>query len=276
MAIPTYTLNDGLVVPQVGFGTYPLKGEEGIDAMVSALEVGYRLIDSAVNYENESEVGEAIRRSGVAREEVLVTTKVPGRFHAKDLAIKSVEDSLTRMRLDTLDLVLVHWPNPSQGKYVEVWEALVECRDRGLVRSIGTSNYTEAHLAEIIDKTGVTPSVNQIELHPEFPQTELREVHERLGIRTEAWSPLARMKDVAQPIFDVAQRMGVEPGQVILRWHVQLGVLPLPKSGDRTRQEHNLDIFDFHLTDEEMAAITALGRPDGRLFDADPDTHEEM
>lgn len=172
--------------------------------------------------------------------------------------------------------MLVHWPNPRQGKYVEVWEALVECRDRGLVRSIGTSNYTKAHLAEIIDKTGVTPSVNQIELHPEFPQTQLREVHERLGIRTEAWSPLARMKDVAQPIFDAAQRMGVEPGQVILRWHVQLGVLPLPKSGDRTRQEHNLDIFDFHLTDEEMAAITALGRPDGRLFDADPDIHEEM
>ena len=275
--IPTWTLNDGLVVPQVGFGTYPLRGEEGITAMVSALEQGYRLIDSAVNYENEEEVGEALRRSGLDREHVLVTTKVPGRFHEKSLAIASVEDSLRRLRLDVIDLVLIHWPNPSQHLYVDAWQGLVDCRERGLVRSIGVSNFTPRHLDDIIAATGVTPSVNQIEMHPAFPQVELRAVHERLGIRTEAWSPLARMEgEAAAPIADAAAAHGVTPAQVVLRWHVQLGSLALPKSADPRRQRLNLDIFDFTLTDDEVSAITALCRPDGRLFDADPETHEEM
>ena len=276
-ATPTHVLNDGLVVPQIGFGTYPLKGEEGIRAMLSALEQGYRLIDSAVNYENEEEVGEAVRRSGLEREEILVTTKVPGRFHEKSLAIASVEDSLRRLRLDILDLVLIHWPNPSQELFVDAWRGLVECRERGLVRSIGVSNFTAQHLGDIIAATGVTPSVNQIEMHPDFPQVELRDVHDRLDIRTEAWSPLARMKgDGATPIAAAAQAHEVTPAQVVLRWHVQLGSLPLPKSADPERQRLNLDIFDFELTDAEVEAITALGRPDGRLFGADPETHEEM
>ncbi|MDQ3766751.1 MAG: aldo/keto reductase, partial [Actinomycetota bacterium] len=168
--IPHHTLNDGNTLPAIGFGTHPLRGDDGTAAMLNALEVGYRLIDSAVNYENEEEVGEALRRSGLAHEDVQVTTKIPGRHHEQAMAVKSVEDSLRRLQLDYLDLCLIHWPNPGVGKYVEAWRALVDLRERGLVRSIGVSNFTEQHLKDIIDDTGVTPAVNQIELHPYFPQ----------------------------------------------------------------------------------------------------------
>jgi diketogulonate reductase-like aldo/keto reductase len=275
---PTYELNDGRTIPAIGFGTYPLSGAEGIDAIVSAIAAGYRLIDTAVNYGNESEVGKAIRESGVPRDELFVTSKLPGRHHAYDDAITSTEESLERLGLDHLDMHLIHWPNPSVDKYPEAWRALVELRDRGLVRSIGVSNFTEAHLTRIIDDTGVTPAVNQVELHPGFPQQEMRAVHDRLGIRTEAWSPLGKRQApygeaaVAVP----AERLGVTPAQVILRWHVQLGSLPIPKSADPERQRQNLDVFGFELTEEEMDTISGLGRADGRLFGGDPDVHEEM
>lgn len=273
-----YELNDGNRLPVIGFGTYPLRGAAGVAAMVSAVENGYRLLDSAVNYENEVEVGEAVRASGLDRDEIQVTTKVPGRHHARDLAVRSVEESLERMRLDVLDLVLIHWPNPSRGLYVEAWEALVECRERGLVRSIGVSNFTEEHLSRIIDATGVTPAVNQVEIHPRFPQEELVAVHERLGIVTESWSPLGKGSvDLdAEPIAAAAREHGVSAGQVILRWHVQRGLLPLPKSESPERQRENLDVFGFELSADEMAALTAMGVSDGRRFDGDPDTHEEM
>ena len=277
-SIPTYTLNDGNTLPAIGFGTYPLKGEEGVTAMVHAIEVGYRLLDTAVNYENETEVGEAIRRSGLPRSEVQVTSKLPGRHHGYDDAVASVRGSLDRLGLDYLDLHLIHWPNPSVGKYVEAWRALVDLREQGLVRSIGVSNFTEAHLGHIIDETGVTPVVNQVELHPRFPQEEMRAVHERLDIRTEAWSPMGkRNAPLDEPaVTRAADRAGVTPGQVILRWHVQLGSLPIPKSGNPERQRQNLDIFGFELTDEELAEISGLADPRGRLFGGDPDSHEEM
>ena len=277
-SIPTYTLNDGNTLPAIGFGTYPLKGEEGVAAMVHALEAGYRLLDTAVNYENETEVGEAIRRSGLPRDKVQVTTKLPGRHHGYDEAVASVRGSLDRLGLDYLDLHLIHWPNPSVGKYAEAWRALVDLREQGLVRSIGVSNFTEAHLGHIIDETGVTPVVNQVELHPRFPQEEMRAVHERLDIRTEAWSPMGkRNAPLEEPaVTRAADRAGVTPGQVILRWHVQLGSLPIPKSGNPERQRQNLDIFDFELTDEEVEEISALADPRGRLFGGDPDSHEEM
>jgi 2,5-diketo-D-gluconate reductase A len=276
--VPTYTLNDGNTLPAVGFGTYPLTGEDGIAAVVSALEVGYRLLDTAVNYENEAEVGEALRRSGVAREEVQVTSKLPGRDHAYDDAIASVHGSLERLGLEYLDLHLIHWPNPRVDKYAEAWRALVELQQQGLVRSIGVSNFTEAHLERIIADTGVTPAVNQVELHPRFPQEEMRRVHERLGIRTEAWSPMGkRQAPLEEPaVTGAAERLGVTPGQVILRWHVQLGSLPIPKSSSPERQRQNLDVFGSELTDDEVAAISGLADPDGRLFGGDPDTHEEM
>lgn len=277
-SVPTYTLNDGSTLPAIGFGTYPLADDEAVTAVAGAVEAGYRLVDTAVNYENEKAVGEGLRRSGVAREELRVTSKLPGRHHAYDDAIASVRESVERMGLEYLDLHLIHWPNPSVDRFVEAWRALVDLQKEGLVRSIGVSNFTEAHLHRIIDDTGVTPAVNQLELHPRFPQQEMRRVHEELGIRTEAWSPLGKREAAYDEpaVAGPAERLGVTPAQVILRWHVQIGSLPIPKSGDPERQRQNLDVFGIELTDDEVSAITALGRPDGRLFGGDPDTHEEM
>ena len=275
---PTRTLNDGHTLPAIGFGTYPLRGEEGIAAMTGALEVGYRMLDSAVNYENEEEVGKAWRRSGLPREEVVLATKIPGRQHAYDEAVTSIEGSLRRMQVDYLDLAFIHWPNPSVGLYRQAWQALVDVRERGLVRSIGVSNFTEQFLSDVVTSTGVVPAVNQIELHPYFPQAGMRAVHEELGIVTESWSPLGKASApfAEEPVAAAAHAHGVSPAQAILRWHVQLGAIPLPKSATRERQETNLDVFSFELTDEEVSAITGLARADGRLFDGDPNVHEEM
>ncbi len=276
--LPRYDLNDGTSLPMVGFGTYPLRGPDGVAAMVSALEVGYRLLDTAVSYENEEEVGTALRESGVAREDVQVTTKIRGRHHAEALATRSVEDSLRRLGLDYVDLCLIHWPNPRVGKYVEAWRGLVKLRERGLVRSIGVSNFTAQHLRDVIDDTGVTPAVNQIELHPYFPQDDMRAVHAELGILTESWSPLGKRSAPfdQQPVLQAAQNHGVAPAQVIMRWHLELGALPLPKSATPERQRQNLDVFGFALEDSEVAGITGLAKPDGRLFGGDPDVHEDL
>jgi len=246
--------------------------------MVAALDAGYRLIDSAVNYENETEVGEAVRRSAVPREAVRLTTKIPGRHHTYDAALRSLRLSARSLGVQQIDLALIHWPNPSQGLYPQAWRALVEAQREGLVATIGVSNFTAEHLDRIIDETGVVPAVNQVELHPYFPQEELRAVHADLGIRTESWSPLGKASaPYAEPaVVDAATAHAVTPAQVILRWHVQLGAVPLPKSATPERQRANLDVFGFELTDAEMAAITALGRPDGRLFGGDPTVHEEM
>ena len=278
MTIPTYTLNDDTTVPAIGFGTAGLRGEAAVEATTSALEAGYRLIDTAVNYENEREVGEALRRSGVPRDELRVTSKIPGRHHAYDDAIASTRESLERLGLDHLDLHLIHWPNPSRGLYVDAWRALVDLREQGLVRSIGVSNFTAEHLDRIIDETGVAPSVNQIEVHPLFPQQDMRRANEERGVRTESWSPLGkRQAPLAEaPVRAAAEAHGVTPGQVILRWQVQQGNLPIPKSATPSRQRENLDVFGFELDEAEMDAITALGRSDGRLFGGDPDSHEEM
>jgi 2,5-diketo-D-gluconate reductase A len=278
MTIPTYTLNDGTTIPAIGFGTAGLRGDAAVEATTSAVEAGYRLVDTAVNYENEREVGEALRRAGVPRDELRVTSKIPGRHHGYDDAIASTRESLERLGLDHLDLHLIHWPNPSRGQYVDAWRALVDLREQGLVRSIGVSNFTAEHLDRIIDETGVAPSVNQIEVHPLFPQLEMRRANEERGIRTESWSPLGkRQAPLAEaPVQAAAEAHGVTPGQVILRWQVQQGNLPIPKSATPSRQRENLDVFGFELDDAEMDAITALGRSDGRLFGGDPDSHEEM
>ncbi|MFK5583392.1 aldo/keto reductase [Serinicoccus sp. LYQ131] len=273
-----HSLRDGSPLPHVGFGTYPLRGEDGVSAMVSALEAGYRYLDTAVNYENEVEVGQALRRSGLDRSEVMLASKIPGRAHARDEAVASIEASLQALDVDRLDVALVHWPNPSQGRYVEAFEALLECRERGLVRWVGTSNYTEAHLREVLAATGESPVLNQVECHPLFPQQEMLDVHRELGILTQAWSPLGKRQAQydAPAVAEAAARTGATPAQVILRWHLDRGVMPLPKSGTPERQRANLDVLDLHLTEVEVAAITALGRPDGRLFGGDPETHEEM
>lgn len=273
--IPTRVLGDGTSVPVLGFGTYPLRGDDGVRAIASALEVGYRLIDTAVNYRNEREVSEAIRASGVDRGDVFVQTKVPGRDHrgARDC----IETSLQVMGLEYLDSVLIHWPNPSQGAYVQAWQGLVEAQEAGLVRSIGVSNFHPHHLDAIIEATGVTPASNQIEMHPSFPQAEQRADDEARGIVTQAWSPIGRGEIFeAAPVVASARAHDVTPAQVVLRWHLHLGSLPLPKSADARRQQANLQVLGFDLSEAEVEAISALGRSDGRLFDADPDTHEEM
>ncbi|WP_344199204.1 aldo/keto reductase [Aeromicrobium alkaliterrae] len=275
---PLLQLNDGTTLPALGLGTYSLDDAEGTEAIASALGAGYRLLDTAVNYGNEETVGEALRRSGLPRDEVFVTSKIPGRHHGYDDAITSTKESLARLGLDHLDLHLIHWPNPSVGKYAEAWRALVDLQQQGLVRSIGVSNFTEEHLDAIIAETGVAPAVNQIELHPYFPQEHMRAVNATRGILTESWSPMGKRQApfTETPVVAAAEAHGVSPGQVILRWHVQLGALPIPKSATPERQRENLDVFGFELTPEEIAAITALGRPDGRLFGGDPETHEEM
>lgn len=273
---PTIELNDGHRFPELGLGTYGLNGDEGAAAVGTAIASGYRLLDTALNYGNEDAVGRAVRESDVAREDLVVTSKLPGRHHGYDEAHRSIDETLGNLGLDHVDLYLIHWPNPSVDRFVDTWKAFVDLRDSGKVRSIGVSNFTPEHLRRIIDATGVAPAVNQVELHPYFPQAALRKVHQELGIVTESWSPLAVRSELLteQPITDAAAAHGVTPGQVVLRWHVQLGAVPVPKSADATRQRENLDVFGFELTDAEVQAISGLER--GRLWDADPDTHEEM
>jgi len=282
MNVPSLTLNDGFTIPAIGFGTYPLVGDEGYRAVRSALDAGYRLIDTAVNYENEGTVGKAIRdflkESGTDRSEVTVQTKLPGRHHDTARAVASGQESAARLGLDQIDIMLIHWPNPVTAKYRDAWRGLVQLREQGVARSIGVSNFTEQHLADVIADTGVTPVLNQVELHPYFAQEALRAEHARLGIVTQAWSPLGKGRPAyAEPaVVQAAQAHGVTPAQVILRWHIELGAVPLPKSATPSRQAQNLDIFGFELTQDAVAAITALTRADGRLFDGDPNHHEEM
>lgn len=276
--IPSYKLNDGHHIPAVGLGTYKLNGTAGVEALTSAISGGYRLIDSAFNYENEGTVGQAVRSSDVSREELIVTSKLPGRHHAYDEAVLTVQESVYRMGLDYIDLYLIHWPNPKVGKYVEAYRALVDMRDAGLIKAVGVSNFLPEHLDAIIDATGVAPVVNQIELHPYFPQLDAIAANRERGVQTESWSPVGRGNTVAQePIVkEIAARHGKSPIQVILRWHTQLGTIPLPKSAHPGRQQENLDIFDFTLSDDDVAAIVALGRPDGRLANQDPAEYEEF
>ncbi|MEY4533100.1 MAG: hypothetical protein RI926_869 [Actinomycetota bacterium] len=276
MTTPTYTLNDGFVLPQIGLGTYKLTGDDGVASIVNAIHEGYRLIDTATRYNNEGEVGQAIAASGVPREEIIVTTKLPGAAHGFDETMAAFELSRQALNLDYIDLYLIHWPNPSVNRYLDSWQAMIELKDDGLAKSIGVCNFTEEFLTTIIDATGVVPSVNQIELHPYFPQAQMRAFHAQHGIQTESWSPLGKTEELRNEkvITDLAGSRGVTAAQLILRWHTQLDALPLPKSADRARQMSNLHSFDFELSPEEMDLISGLER--GRLWGGDPNTHEEM
>ncbi|MER7841173.1 aldo/keto reductase [Streptomyces sp. NPDC096040] len=275
ISIPTYSLNDGSAIPAIGLGTWPMDDTQAEQAVRRALQTGYRLVDTAVNYRNETGAGRGVASSGVPREEVVVTTKLPGRHHGHEETLASFEESRQRLGVEYVDLYLIHWPNPRVGKYVDSWKAMIKLREEGLVRSIGVSNFTEEHLTRLEKETGVLPSVNQVELHPLFPQEELRAFHAEKGIVTESWSPLGRgsllLEDPA--VVGVAEALGVTPAQVILRWHVQLGAVAIPKSADAERQRANLDVFGFRLSEAQMAAIS--DRPHERLG-GDPDSHEEF
>lgn len=277
MPDPIFRLNDGYSLPAVGLGTYKLKGATGVEAMLSAIRQGYRLLDSAFNYENEGALGEAVRQSGISRAELFLASKLPGRRQRYAEALETIEESLWRAGLDYYDLYLIHWPNPRQGLYVEAWQALIEARRRGLVRSIGVSNFLPAHIDHIVRETGVVPAVNQIEMHPRFQQPEQLAWDRAQGIVTQAWSPLGRGSLLSdERLAAIAARLGRSVGQVILRWHVQSGSLPLPKSASAPRQAENLALFDFELTPGDMDSIAGLSRPDGRLNDQDPAVYEEF
>ncbi|MFF6807119.1 aldo/keto reductase [Streptomyces sp. NPDC012616] len=273
--IPEYTLNDGTTLPALGLGTWPMDDAEATQAVAEALELGYRLVDTATNYRNETGVGRGVARAGVPREEIVVTTKLPGRHHGYEETLASFEESRGRLGLDYVDLYLIHWPLPRVDRFVDSWRAMIKLRDDGLVRSIGVSNFTAAHLARLEEETGVLPSVNQIELHPLFPQDELRAFHEVKGVRTESWSPLGRGSALlADPaVASVAGTLGVTPGQVVLRWHFQLGAVPLPKSSSPERRRANLDVLGFELSPAQMAAVTGRSR---RRLGGDPEVHEEF
>jgi diketogulonate reductase-like aldo/keto reductase len=278
MTIPTIDGRSGFALPAIGLGTYSLNGNAGTDRIIEAIGLGYRLLDSAFNYENEGAVGAAVRRSGLSRDELLVTSKLPGRHHHYDEAMTTIEESVLRTGLDYLDIYLIHWPNPLEDHYVEAWRALIESRNRGLIRHIGVSNFLPEHLERLRDETDEVPAINQIELHPYFPQTEQLAYHQAHGIITESWSPLGRGTDLlANPVIaEVAAEHHVTPAQAILAWHVRVGALPIPKSKSVERQRENLDVFDVGLSDENMERIGSLARPDGRLANQDPSVYQEF
>lgn len=274
-SIPDVTLNDSTTLPAIGFGTYPLAGDEAVKAVDGALAAGYRLIDTAVNYRNEEEVGRAIRRSGVPRDDVRVTTKLPGRDHGYDETLRSCRESLGRLGLDYLDLYLIHWPLPRQGRFVDTWRAFIDLQREGLVRSIGVSNFTADHLAALQRETGILPAVNQIELHPFFPQPNMLRVNAEKGVVTQSWSPLGRASGLVDDarVRDIAREHAATPAQAVVRWHVQRGAVPIPKSATPARQRENLDVFGFELSADEMSVLS--GMETGRLG-GDPDVHEEF
>lgn len=278
MDVPRITSRSGLSVPAIGLGTYSLHGNEGTESVAAAISIGYRLLDSAVNYENEGAVGAAVRRADVPRHELIVTSKLPGRHHGIDDALTTVEESVMRMGLDALDIYLIHWPNPLENHYVEAWSALIEARNRGLVRHIGVSNFLPEHLERLRDETGEMPALNQIELHPFFPQAHALAYHREHGIITESWSPLGRGSDLlTNPIITgIAAEHAISPAQTVLAWHVHLGAVAIPKSTSAARQRENLDVFGVSLTPENIASIDSLARPDGRLANQDPAVYQEF
>lgn len=259
------TFHDGRSAPALGLGTWQIPDASVTQAVVQALELGYRSIDTAAIYENEAGVGRGIREGGVPREALFITTKLWNDAHSHEAARPAFEASLERLGLDYVDLYLIHWPVPDQGQFVQAWESLIRLRDEGLVKSIGVSNFNTEHLQALLDETGVLPVVNQIELHPRFQQPELRRYHADNDIVTEAWSPLARGSLQNDPtLAAIAARLQRSVAQVILRWHLQLGHMVIPKSTRPGRLRENLAVFDFQLSEEDMAAIARLDTPEGR------------
>ncbi len=268
--IPSIPLAGDVSIPQFGLGVFQVPPEETTENVLLAIEAGYRHIDTASAYGNEAQVGQAIHASGLDRSEFFVTTKCFNSDHGYDSATRALKTSLGQLELEHVDLYLIHWPVPSQDRYVETWQAFIDAQQAGLARAIGVSNFQPAHLRRIIDETGVTPAVNQIELHPYLQQAGLRREHADRGIVTEAWSPLAQGLVLDDPaIASIADAHAKSPAQVVLRWHIQLGIVVFPKSVTAERIRENIDIFDFELSAEELAQIEALDR--GERTGPDPD-----
>jgi diketogulonate reductase-like aldo/keto reductase len=268
--VPTISLRGDVEIPQLGFGVFQVPPDQTADAATRALLAGYRHIDTAAAYRNEAAVGQAVHAAGLDRDEVFITTKCFNDHHGFDQSQRALRDSLQRLEMDHVDLYLIHWPVPSEDRYVETWQGLIEAEKQGLARAIGVSNFQPAHLARIVDETGVTPAVNQVELHPRFQQPGLRREHADRGIVTEAWSPLAQGAVLDDPaIVEIAEAHDKTPAQVVIRWHLQLGNVVIPKSVTPARIEENFAVFDFHLSESEMAAIEALDV--GERTGPDPD-----
>ena len=269
--IPDIPLRGGSHIPQLGFGVFQVPPGETEQVVAQALSTGYRHLDTAAAYRNEGPVGQAVRASGLVRGDVFVTTKCFNDDHGYDKAKRAFHASLERLEMDYVDLYLIHWPVPAHDLYVETWKAFIELRDEGLIRSIGVSNFQPAHLERLTAETGETPAINQVELHPNFQQQGLRHEHEELGIVTEAWSPLAQGQVLDDPVIQAAaEAHSRTPGQVVIRWHLQIGNVVIPKSVTPERIEQNFDVFDFELDESEMQAIEALDA--GGRIGPDPDT----
>lgn len=269
--IPTLTLNNGIEIPQLGFGVFQVPDAETRAAVTSALEAGYRSIDTAAIYGNEAGVGQAIADSGIDRDELFVTTKLWNADQGYDSTLQAFDASLAKLGLDFVDLYLIHWPTPARDLYGESWRAIEKLVADGRIRAAGVSNFQPAHLRRLLDGGSLVPAVNQIELHPGLQQNDLRALHTELGIVTEAWSPLAQGAVLDEPALTaIAERHGKSAAQVVLRWHLQLGNVVIPKSVTPSRIRENADVFDFALTDDELTAIGALDR--GLRTGPDPDT----
>lgn len=270
--VPAVTLHDGVTIPQLGFGTWQIPEEDTQAIVEHALAAGYRHVDTAAAYRNEAQVGAALKASGLGRDEVFVTTKLWNADHGREKALRAFDASMERLGLDVLDLYLIHWPLPDHDDYVETWKVLEEIRASGRVRSIGVSNFQQAHLERLLAETDVVPSVNQIELHPLLTQTALKAFHAEQGIHTEAWSPLAQGGELLQDdtIAGIAERVGKTPAQTVLRWQLQEGNIVFPKSVTPSRVDENFDVFDFELAPDDLAAIAALNRDERQ--GPDPDT----
>jgi 2,5-diketo-D-gluconate reductase A len=259
MSIPRLRLNDGHMIPALGLGIWQVPAVATAGAVANAIGLGYRLIDGAAIYGNEEGLGQGVRDSGILRDQVFVTTKVWNSDQGHDATLRAVEASLSRLGMATVDLCLIHWPVPAADRYLDTWRALIRLRDEGRVRSIGVSNFMGAQLERLVGETGVVPVLNQVELNPRLQQADLRALHDRMGIVTQSWTPLGQGRSFdAAPVQAVARRTGKSPAQVILRWHLQLGVSVIPRSTRPQGQAENLDLFDFALMPEEMAAMATL------------------
>lgn len=274
-----HELSDGQHLPEIGFGTYKLNGFAGTQSILSAVDAGYRLFDTAFNYQNEGTVGQAIQQSHVNRDELIITSKLPGKYYSSyQDSIDLIQESLYRSKLDYFDLYLLHWPNPIDDHYLEAWHTLIQAQRFGLVKSIGVCNFLPEHIERLKKETNILPVVNQVELHPYFNQQELREYNNTQNILTQAWSPLGRASAILKDpvLVELAKKYHKNIGQLVLKWEISLGVLPIPKASSYARQKGNLDLFDFEISSSDMQRINDLTKPDGRTNNQDPAVYQEF